>query len=140
MSRRSSTRRSSRANSWYMGANIAGKPRAFLPYLDPEGVGGYPRRRDEVAAKGYEGFVWNSRPATATALPRLFQGNRGPAGSLFAPVRSIPILAATSPPAKAWSRRSHHLPALPGFASTAPSLTSTSCAARNASSPAGIPQ
>ena len=46
-----------RANSWYMSANIAGKPRAFLPYLDPEGVGGYRRRCDEIAAKGYEGFV-----------------------------------------------------------------------------------
>jgi len=45
------------ANSWYMGANIAGKPRAFLPYLDPEGVGGYRKRCDEIAAKGYEGFA-----------------------------------------------------------------------------------
>jgi cyclohexanone monooxygenase len=46
-----------RANSWWMSANIAGKPRAFLPYLDPEGVGGYRKRCDEIAAKGYEGFV-----------------------------------------------------------------------------------
>jgi cyclohexanone monooxygenase len=45
------------ANSWYMGANIPGKPRTFLPYLGPEGVGGYRRKCDEVAAKGYEGFV-----------------------------------------------------------------------------------
>ncbi len=45
------------ANSWYMSANIAGKPRAFLPYLDPEGVGGYRKRCDEIAAKGYEGFA-----------------------------------------------------------------------------------
>ena len=44
------------ANSWYMSANIPGKPRAFLPYLAPEGVGGYRRKCDEVAAKGYEGF------------------------------------------------------------------------------------
>jgi hypothetical protein len=44
------------ANSWYMGANIPGKPRAFLPYLGPEGVGGYRKKCDEVAAKGYEGF------------------------------------------------------------------------------------
>ncbi len=47
-----------RANSWYMSANIAGKPRAFLPYLDPEGVGGYRKRCDEVSAKGYEGFAF----------------------------------------------------------------------------------
>jgi cyclohexanone monooxygenase len=46
-----------RANSWYMGANIPGKPRTFLPYLGPEGVGGYRTKCDEVAAKGYEGFT-----------------------------------------------------------------------------------
>ncbi len=46
-----------KANSWYMSANIPGKPRAFLPYLDPEGVGGYRKRCDEIAAKGYEGFA-----------------------------------------------------------------------------------
>jgi cyclohexanone monooxygenase len=46
-----------KANSWYMSANIEGKPRAFLPYLGPEGVGGYRKKCDEVAAKGYEGFA-----------------------------------------------------------------------------------
>jgi cation diffusion facilitator CzcD-associated flavoprotein CzcO len=45
------------ANSWYMGANIPGKPRRFLPYLGPEGVGGYRRKCDEIASKGYEGFA-----------------------------------------------------------------------------------
>ena len=45
------------ANSWYMSANIEGKPKAFLPYLGPEGVGGYRRTCAEVAAKGYEGFA-----------------------------------------------------------------------------------
>jgi cation diffusion facilitator CzcD-associated flavoprotein CzcO len=45
------------ANSWYMSANIEGKPKAFLPYLGPEGVGGYRKKCDEVAAKGYEGFA-----------------------------------------------------------------------------------
>src|SRR5262249_18485107 len=45
------------ANSWYMSANVAQKPRAFLPYLDPEGVGGYRKRCEEVAAQGYEGFT-----------------------------------------------------------------------------------
>jgi cyclohexanone monooxygenase len=49
------------ANSWYMGANIAGKARRFLPYLGPEGVGGYRRKCAEVAEKGYEGFVFASR-------------------------------------------------------------------------------
>ena len=44
------------ANSWYMSANIEGKPKAFLPYLGPEGIAGYRKKCDEVAAKGYEGF------------------------------------------------------------------------------------
>ncbi|MBM3221018.1 MAG: NAD(P)/FAD-dependent oxidoreductase [Candidatus Rokubacteria bacterium] len=44
-----------RANSWYMGANIPGKPRIFLPYIG--GVGVYRQKCDEVAARGYEGFV-----------------------------------------------------------------------------------
>lgn len=43
-----------RANSWYVGANIPGKPRVFMPY-----VGGFDRYKvkcDEVAANGYEGI------------------------------------------------------------------------------------
>ena len=42
------------ANSWYMGANIEGKPRVFMPYIG--GVGTYRRECEEVAAKGYDGF------------------------------------------------------------------------------------
>ncbi|MEU8611739.1 NAD(P)/FAD-dependent oxidoreductase [Actinoplanes sp. NPDC048791] len=44
-----------KANSWYMGANVPGKPRVFMPYAG--GVGAYRKRCDEVAAKGYEGFA-----------------------------------------------------------------------------------
>ena len=44
-------------NSWYIGANIPGKPRVFLPYLGEAGVGGYRRKYDEVAADGYAGFA-----------------------------------------------------------------------------------
>jgi cyclohexanone monooxygenase len=43
------------ANSWYMGANIPGKPRVFMPYVG--GFDRYKRQCDAVAAKGYEGFV-----------------------------------------------------------------------------------
>jgi cyclohexanone monooxygenase len=43
------------ANSWYMGANVPGKPRIFMPYIG--GVGPYRQICNEVAAKGYEGFV-----------------------------------------------------------------------------------
>ncbi|MGH7894801.1 MAG: flavin-containing monooxygenase, partial [Candidatus Binatia bacterium] len=41
-------------NSWYLGANIPGKPRVFMPYL---GFPVYVQKCDEVAAKGYEGFA-----------------------------------------------------------------------------------
>lgn len=43
-----------KAASWYMGANIPGKPRLFLPYVG--GVGNYRVKCDQVAANGYAGF------------------------------------------------------------------------------------
>jgi cation diffusion facilitator CzcD-associated flavoprotein CzcO len=43
------------ADSWYIGANIPGKPRVFMPYLG--GVGPYRQKCDDIAAKGYEGFT-----------------------------------------------------------------------------------
>ena len=43
------------ADSWYIGANVPGKPRVFMPYIG--GVGTYRNRCDEVASAGYEGFV-----------------------------------------------------------------------------------
>ena len=45
----------SKANSWYMGRNIPGKPQVFMPYIG--GVGGYRVKCNEVAEKGYEGFA-----------------------------------------------------------------------------------
>jgi cyclohexanone monooxygenase len=42
------------ANSWYIGANIPGKPHVFLPYTG--GVGAYRKICDEIVEKGYEGF------------------------------------------------------------------------------------
>jgi cation diffusion facilitator CzcD-associated flavoprotein CzcO len=44
------------ANSWYMGANIPGKPRVFMPYV--AGVPAYRKIVETVTAKGYEGFVF----------------------------------------------------------------------------------
>ncbi len=41
-------------NSWYLGANVAGKPRVFMPLL---GFPTYADKCSDVAAKGYEGFV-----------------------------------------------------------------------------------
>ena len=41
-------------NSWYLGANIPGKPRVFMPLI---GFPAYAVKCDEVAAAGYEGFA-----------------------------------------------------------------------------------
>ena len=51
-------------HSWYLGANIPGKPRRFMPY-----AGGMARYRaicDDVAAKGYEGFMMRGARRDAT--------------------------------------------------------------------------
>ena len=40
--------------TWYVGANIDGKPQVFLPYLG--GLGPYWEKCDEVAANGYQGL------------------------------------------------------------------------------------
>jgi cation diffusion facilitator CzcD-associated flavoprotein CzcO len=53
------------ANSWYVGANIPGKPRVFMPYVG--GVGAYRRVCDEVAARDYEGFSLTT--ATKEGMP-----------------------------------------------------------------------
>jgi cyclohexanone monooxygenase len=42
------------ANSWYLGANIPGKPRVFMPYVG--GVGAYREKCAAVAESGYPGF------------------------------------------------------------------------------------
>jgi cation diffusion facilitator CzcD-associated flavoprotein CzcO len=66
------------ANSWYMGANIPGKPRRFMTYV--AGVGKYRAICDEVAADDYRGFLMGSMlkaspfaspppHTTASALP-----------------------------------------------------------------------
>ncbi|HEX5366883.1 MAG TPA: NAD(P)/FAD-dependent oxidoreductase [Acidimicrobiales bacterium] len=43
-----------KADSWYIGANIPGKKRVFMPYVG--GLLNYRQRCDEVAAHDYEGF------------------------------------------------------------------------------------
>jgi len=55
------------ANSWYMGANVPGKPRVFMPYIG--GVGPYRMKCDEVAANDYHGLDMSggaqAQPASA---------------------------------------------------------------------------
>jgi cyclohexanone monooxygenase len=53
------------ANSWYMGANVPGKPRVFMPY-----IGGLPRYTeviDSVARAGYRGFTLSPPKAAEAA-------------------------------------------------------------------------
>jgi cyclohexanone monooxygenase len=45
----------STCSSWYVGANIPGRPRVFMPY-----IGGFPvyvQKCNEVMSNGFEGFV-----------------------------------------------------------------------------------
>jgi hypothetical protein len=44
-----------KGNSWYVGANVPGKPRVFSLYLG--GVGRYRDICDQVAAEDYRGFA-----------------------------------------------------------------------------------
>ena len=50
------------ANSWYMGANIPGKPRVFMPYVGGNAL--YQTEIDEVAEKGYSGFELSDRSSS----------------------------------------------------------------------------
>ena len=43
-----------RCNSWYLGANVPGKPRVFMPYV---GFPDYVERLDEIRDEGYSGFA-----------------------------------------------------------------------------------
>ncbi len=52
-----------KAESWYVGANIPGKPRTFMPYV--AGCGRYRRECDEVVARGYAGFALGPRASLA---------------------------------------------------------------------------
>jgi cyclohexanone monooxygenase len=43
------------ADSWYIGANVPGKPRVFMPYIG--GFATYRQTCDDIAANDYEGFA-----------------------------------------------------------------------------------
>lgn len=51
------------AASWYMGANIPGKPRVFMPYI---GVDAYRRKCTEIAEQGYPGFEMTRKGQAAS--------------------------------------------------------------------------
>ena len=53
-------------SSWYLGANVPGKPRVFMPY-----IGGFPRyvqQCSDVAANGYTGFSLEHDPEKWTPV------------------------------------------------------------------------
>ena len=54
-----------KANSWYMGANIPGKPRLFMPYIG--GVGTYRKICEDIVADNYRGFKLEGSKAGAAA-------------------------------------------------------------------------
>ena len=61
----------STCSSWYVGANIPGRPRVFMPY-----IGGFPvyvQKCNEVMSGGFEGFVLEGAP----------DRNAEPAGALY---------------------------------------------------------
>lgn len=55
------------ARSWYMGANVPGKPRVFMPYIG--GVGAYRNKCNEVARNGYEGCMFSSITCASDSIP-----------------------------------------------------------------------
>jgi cyclohexanone monooxygenase len=52
----------STCSSWYVGANIPGRPRVFMPY-----IGGFPvyvQKCNEIMTGGFTGFVLEGAPAS----------------------------------------------------------------------------
>ncbi len=64
-----------KANSWYMGANIPGKPRIFMPYVG--GVHTYNHLCNDIVAKGYEGFTFSRHDAHASRITSRAGAGRG---------------------------------------------------------------
>ncbi|TFU05957.1 NAD(P)/FAD-dependent oxidoreductase [Polymorphobacter arshaanensis] len=75
------------ANSWYMGANVPGKPRVFLPYVG--GLGVYRLLCDKIAADGYTGFALGNLPTAHWERPTLEAfAELGEAVKAFQPARA----------------------------------------------------
>jgi acetyl esterase/lipase len=84
------------ANSWYMGSNVPGKPRVFLPYIG--GVDVYRKACNDVAAQDYLGFtlagpgtsqtndgiIWRLQPDVAPVLDAM-------AALDLPPLESMPV-------------------------------------------------
>ena len=55
------------ADSWYVGANVPGKPRVFMPYVD--GFKAYDDICRKVVADGYRGFILGDRQGPTRPSP-----------------------------------------------------------------------
>lgn len=79
-----------RAASWYMGANVPGKPRIFMPYVG--GVGPYRDICDAVAEDGYRGFALTraARPRPAAGTRHLVDPEIAPILDVFPPLQLSP--------------------------------------------------
>jgi cyclohexanone monooxygenase len=63
----------STCSSWYVGANMPGRPRVFMPY-----IGGFPiyvNKCNEVMDNGYEGFAFNKAPVS-NVVPKIRRTDR----------------------------------------------------------------
>jgi cation diffusion facilitator CzcD-associated flavoprotein CzcO len=60
------------ASSWYLGANVPGKPRVFLPFAG--GMNHYRQRCEEEAAAGYPGFGLRPRSPGRVNHPMVTSG------------------------------------------------------------------
>jgi hypothetical protein len=80
----------STCSSWYIGANVPGKPRVFMPYIG--GFPAYVQKCDAVAANAYEGFPWRSSRGPAPS--RLARAGRS--DQVFWPTKSARSLRVVS--------------------------------------------
>ena len=108
------------ANSWYMGANVPGKPRVFLPYIG--GVNAYRQACDDVVEQGYLGFtmtgpagarcrdgvIRSMQPDVAMILELVAAMGLPPMDTLSAAdARAMMAATAASPPAGSRGGRGH---------------------------------
>ena len=62
-------------HSWYLGANIPGKPRVFMPYAG--GLNTYRKICNNIAKEGYKGFILNSEKTGEISKPLDFMSSEG---------------------------------------------------------------
>ena len=62
-------------HSWYLGANIPGKPRVFMPYAG--GLNIYRKICDNIAEEGYKGFDLISDKTHVISKPLVFKPSEG---------------------------------------------------------------